>query len=81
MKAKIIITYKDGILDPQGATVNKALKSMDIKGIKTLQIGKYIEIDFDENNKKNALKACEEACSKLLANHNTESYKYEIVEE
>ena len=44
MKAKIYINYKDGILDPQGTTVNKALKSMGIKGINSVQIGKYIEI-------------------------------------
>ena len=81
MKAKIYITYKDGILDPQGTTVNKALKSMNIKGIKTMQIGKYIEMDFSNKDKKKAIKVCEEACTKLLANHNTESYKYEIVED
>tara|TARA_B100001013_G_C24236571_1_gene295324 strand:- start:252 stop:497 length:246 start_codon:yes stop_codon:yes gene_type:complete len=81
MKAKIYINYKDGILDPQGTTVNKALKSMGIKGINSVQIGKYIEIKFGNINKERAEKLCEEACSKLLANHNTESYQFEILED
>ena len=81
MKAKIYITYKEGILDPQGSTVNKALDSMGIKGIESVQIGKYIEMKFSDNNQAKAEDICKEACSKLLANHNTESYKFEIVEE
>ena len=81
MKAKIYINYKDGILDPQGTTVNKALKSMGIKGINSVQIGKYIEMRFGYIKKERAEKLCEEACAKLLANHNTESYQYEILED
>ena len=46
MKAKVYISYKEGILDPQGKTVGGALDSMGIDGIKDLRIGKYIEISF-----------------------------------
>ncbi len=81
MRAKIYITYKNGILDPQGTTVNKALNSMGIKGVNSVQIGKYIEMTFGKIKKDRAKKLCEEACSKLLANHNTESYQYEILED
>ena len=80
MKAKIYITYKEGILDPEGTTVNKALDSMGIKNIESLDIGKYIQMKFGNISKNEAEKLCEEACSKLLANHNTETYYYEILE-
>ena len=80
MKAKIYITNKEGILDPEGTTVNKALDSMGIHNIESLDIGKYIQMEFGDITKGEAEKLCEEACSKLLANHNTETYSYEVLE-
>ena len=80
MKAKIYITYKDGILDPEGTTVNKAFSSMGLKGINSVQIGKYIEISFDNISKEQAEAVTDESCRKLLANPNTETYTFEIVE-
>ena len=47
MKAKIYITYKDGILDPQGKTVGSALDSIGLSNINNVTIGKFIEMDFD----------------------------------
>ena len=78
MKAKIYISYKEGILDPQGKTTRDALKSMDISGIKDVSIGKYIEINFKNVSVSDAKKIAEESCNKLLANPNTETYVYEI---
>ena len=79
MKAKIFIKYKDGILDPQGTVTNKALKSIDIKGIDSIGIGKYIEMDFKKNiNKKDAVSITKDSCNKLLVNPNTETYTFEI---
>ena len=81
MKAKIFIKYKDGILDPQGTVTGKALKSIGIKNISSIGIGKFIEMDFNNKiTKKNAIKITEESCKKLLANPNTETYSYEIEE-
>ena len=81
MKAKIFIKYKEGILDPQGTVTNKALKSIDVKGIESIGIGKYIEMNFKNNIDKNSAKAiAEDSCKKMLANPNTETYKF-IVEE
>tara|TARA_X000000368_G_C22417875_1_gene444744 strand:+ start:131 stop:376 length:246 start_codon:yes stop_codon:yes gene_type:complete len=81
MKAKIYINYKDGILDPEGATVSKALESIGISGIENLAIGKCIELDFKNKTKKEAIDIIEQSCSKLLANPNTEVYHYRIIEE
>ncbi len=81
MKAKIYIKYKEGILDPQGKTVHNALESMDLKNISCVTIGKYIEMDFNNISKNDADSITEKSCRKLLANPNTESYTFEIVEE
>jgi len=81
MKAKIFIKYKEGILDPQGTVTNKALKSIDIKGIDSIGIGKYVEMEFENNVTKDAAKTiAEDSCKKMLANPNTETYTF-IIEE
>ena len=80
MKAKIYIKYKEGILDPQGKTVHNALESMEIKDITCITIGKYIEMDFKNISKDEANSITEDSCKKLLANPNTESYTFEIID-
>ena len=81
MKAKIYISYKEGILDPQGKTVNHALNAIGIKKIDSVRMGKFIEIEFSEISKDKASEITDESCRKLLANPNTETYTFEIVEE
>ena len=81
MKAKIYITYKDGILDPQGKTLGNALDSIGLSNIDNVTIGKFIEMDFDRKvSVDEAKKIAEESCKKLLANPNTEKFHYEILE-
>ena len=80
MKAKVYISYKDGILDPQGKTVGGALNSIGVDGIKNVRIGKYIEISFDDVSEEKAKEITDESCRKLLANPNTETYHFEIEE-
>ena len=80
MKAKIYISYKEGILDPQGKIVGTSLESIGMEGIKKVAIGKYIEMEFKNNlNIKDAEILTEKACKQLLANPNTETYKFEII--
>ena len=80
MKAKIYISYKEGIHDPQGKTVNHALDAIGIKKIDSVRIGKYIEMEFHGISKDKATEITDESCRKLLANPNTETYTFEIVE-
>ena len=81
MRAKIYITYKDGILDPQGKTVGNALNSIGLSSIHNVTIGKFIEMNFDKDiSLDEAKKIAEESCKKLLANPNTEKFHYEILE-
>jgi len=81
MKAKVYISYKEGILDPQGKTVGSALDSIGIQGIKDVRIGKYIELSFSGISKTEAEAITNKSCRELLANPNTETFKFEIEEE
>ena len=81
MRAKIYIRYKDGILDPQGTTVGHALNSMGFDSINDVSVGKFIEMNFTDISKEEAERLTDESCRKLLSNPNTESYKFEIVED
>ena len=81
MRAKIYIRFKDGILDPQGTAVGHALNSMGYEAIHDVSVGKFIEMNFNNVSKEEAERLTDESCRKLLANPNTESYKFEIVED
>ena len=81
MKAKVYISYKEGILDPQGQTIGHALDSIGIKKINSVRMGKYIEMEFNGVTKDEASQITDESCRKLLANPNTETYRFELVEE
>ena len=79
MKAKIIITPKKAVLDPQGKTVQTALEHMGYTGVTGVHIGKYIEIDLAPGTDKAAAeKALNDAAHKLLSNPVIEDYKLEI---
>ncbi len=81
MKAKIYIKYKDGILDPQGTTIGHALNSMGFKSVKNVSVGKFIEMEFNNISKSEAENITNDSCKKLLSNPNTESYKFELMDE
>tara|TARA_B100001250_G_C19368752_1_gene600948 strand:+ start:88 stop:333 length:246 start_codon:yes stop_codon:yes gene_type:complete len=81
MKAKIYISYKEGILDPQGKTISHALDTIGIKQVNSVRMGKFIEIEYNGISKDRASEITDESCRKLLANPNTETYTFEIVEE
>ena len=79
MKAKIIITPKKAVLDPQGKTVQNALEHMGYTGVTGVHIGKYIEIDLAPGmDKAAAQQALNDAAHKFLSNPIIEEYKLEI---
>ncbi|MFC1484076.1 phosphoribosylformylglycinamidine synthase subunit PurS [Candidatus Neomarinimicrobiota bacterium] len=80
MKALIYITPKEGILDPQGLTIGKALRSLGIKKISDVRMGKFVVMDLPGISRKQAEKITEQACDRLLVNPNIEAYRYEIVD-
>ena len=78
MKAKIRITLKNGVLDPQGKAIQNALGSLGFEGVGEVRQGKYIEVDLTEANEAKARAQVEEMCRELLANTVIENYSYEI---
>lgn len=78
MIAKVYITLKSGVLDPQGKTVQHALESLSFNEVRDVRIGKYVEIRLADADHKAAEKRVKEMCEKLLANTVIESYRYEI---
>jgi len=81
LRALIYITPKEGILDPQGLTVGKALRSLGMEEVTGVRMGKYIEMELPGIASKKAEEITRQACDRLLANLNIESYRFEIVEE
>jgi len=77
MKAKIIVTPKKAVVDPQGKTVQGALEQMGYRGIKAVHVGKYLEIEL-EGDKATACKQLNEAAHKFLSNPVIEDYRLEI---
>ncbi len=78
MLAKIYITLKKDVLDPQGSVIANSLRSLGFNNIEDVRQGKYIEIKLDSENEESANKQLNEMCEKLLANLVIEDYKVEI---
>jgi phosphoribosylformylglycinamidine synthase len=78
MKAKIIITPKKAVVDPQGKTVQNALAHMGYDGVQAVHVGKYLEIELTGEDRETARKQLEEACHRFLSNPVIEDYRLEI---
>lgn len=79
--AKIFVTLKDGILDPQGKAVQHALHNLGIAALDEVRIGKLIKLNFGDVSRAEAQRLSQEACQKLLANPVIEDYRIELVTE
>jgi len=78
LKAKIHVTLKNGVLDPQGKAVGHALEALGFDGVGEVRQGKYIEIDLADTNKATAKMRAEAMCNRLLANTVIENFDIEI---
>jgi phosphoribosylformylglycinamidine synthase subunit PurS len=78
MKARIHVTLKTGVLDPQGKAIAHALGNLGFSGIGEVRQGKYIEIELAESDKARAQATVEAMCQQLLANTVIENYAIEI---
>lgn len=79
MKAKVTITLKNGVLDPQGKAIGAALGGLGFDGVGDVRQGKVVEIKLDETDPDAARAQVEEMCKKLLANPVMENYQIEIL--
>ena len=75
MKVKVIVTLKNGVLDPQGKAIQQTLNGMNFPEVKEIRQGKYFDIEINTNEEKKAKDKVEEMCKKLLANLVIEDYK------
>jgi phosphoribosylformylglycinamidine synthase subunit PurS len=78
MKAKVKVTLKKGVLDPQGKAIEGALGSLGFGGVEGVRQGKYFEIDVAETDKAKAFTAVKAMCEKLIANTVIENYDIEL---
>jgi phosphoribosylformylglycinamidine synthase len=78
MKAKIIITPKKAVLDPQGKSVQNALAHIGFSGVSAVRVGKYLEIELNGGEPETVRKQVDDACHRLLSNPVIEDYRFEI---
>ncbi len=78
MKAKVYVTLKEGVLDPQGSAVMGALKSMRFSEVSDVRIGKFMEIELDADSQEGEERRVKDMCEKLLANTVIENYRIEF---
>ncbi|MBF0168251.1 MAG: phosphoribosylformylglycinamidine synthase subunit PurS [Alphaproteobacteria bacterium] len=79
MKAKVHVTLKHGVLDPQGKAVGHALESLGFKGVGEVRVGRFIEVELSENDPAKAKAEAEDMCRKLLANTVIENFSVEVI--
>ena len=78
MKARVTVTLKTGVLDPQGKAIEGALKSLGVDGVASVRQGKVFDIEVDAADRTRAEETLKAACDKLLANTVVENYRFEI---
>ncbi|HLR91079.1 MAG TPA: phosphoribosylformylglycinamidine synthase subunit PurS [Balneolaceae bacterium] len=76
--AKINITLRKSILDPQGKAAHQALQDLGMTDIESTRIGKFVELEIEASDKESAFKKADEACKKLLVNEVMEDYQIHI---
>ena len=79
MKARVYVTLKEGVLDPQGKAVEHALDTLGYRGVKEVRVGKFFELDLTESDSSRAKMELAEMCTALLANTVIEDFRFEIV--
>lgn len=78
MKARVYVTIKQNVLDPQGTAVQGALHSIGFNEVEKVRIGKYLELDVDTTDRAEAEERIRQMCEKLLANTVVEDYRFEL---
>jgi len=76
--ARVYVTLKPGVNDPQGTTIKENVNRLGLASIRDIRLGKYLEIVVDATNLNNATKTVEELCDKVLANPVIEQFSHDI---
>ena len=78
MKARVVVTLKSGVLDPQGKAIEGALRALGVAGVESVRQGKVFDIEVAAGDRASAEAALREACERLLANMVIENYRVEV---
>jgi phosphoribosylformylglycinamidine synthase len=81
MIARVIVTPKPVVNDPQGITVKQGLASLGFREVSDVRVGKYIEVQLDTSNEHEARQRVEAMCRQLLANHVIEDFRFDILKD
>ena len=79
MKARVTVTLKNGVLDPQGKAIEGALKSLGLEGVTSVRQGKVFDIEVDSTDKAHVEAVLKQASEKLLANTVVENFRVEVL--
>lgn len=79
IKARVTVTLKNGVLDPQGKAIEGGLGALGFEGVESVRQGKVFDLSVEGNDKKSAEKSIADMCEKLLANTVIENYSVEIL--
>ncbi len=79
MKARVTVTLKSGILDPQGKAIEGALRSLGVEGVTAVRQGKVFDIELEHSDRAEAEALLKQAADKLLANTVIENYKVDVL--
>jgi phosphoribosylformylglycinamidine synthase PurS subunit len=80
MKVRVLVSFKDSVLDPQGQTVKNALHTLGYKGVKDVRQGKVFEIELDTVSKEEMERIIPEISDKVLANPIIEKFEFQVIE-
>jgi phosphoribosylformylglycinamidine synthase PurS subunit len=80
MKVRVLVSFKDSVLDPQGQTVKNALHTLGYRGVKDIRQGKAFEIELEDISVEEADRIIPEISDKVLANPIIEKFEYQIIE-
>ena len=78
MKARVVVTLKSGVLDPQGKAIEGALKSLGIQGVASVRQGKVFDVEIDSGDVEAVTRTLRDACEKLLTNLIVENFEISI---
>jgi len=79
MKVRVLVRPKEGILDPQGQAVERALPALGFDGASSVHVGRLIELQVDGTDKSSVKAEVEQMCERLLANPLIESYQVDVL--
>lgn len=77
-RVSVYVTPKAGILDPQGATIERTLPALGFEGVKNIRVGRFITLEVEGNDADVVRKEVDDMCRRLLANLIIEDYRYEV---